>query len=588
MGGLIAFYNKHMHRLNFTSLVFKAVVAFIVVCTLELLTNDSKFNTFEYFQSINMIWHLIAIGILFITLFLINKPLVDKVLFVIFSMILCCVASAMANNFYLCLACCIFMAGVIAYTFKNEIIFEPSKKITIILITLLGSFFVFYASMMTVYGYKNYMASCYDFGIFAQMYEYMKDTFQPLTTCERDQLLSHFAIHFSPVYYLLLPVYFIFPSPVTLLISQSVIIALGLLPLYLLCKHYKLSNSLTLLVAVCYTFLPSVMGGCYYYFHENKFLCVLLLFMIYFVERSKAVPAFIFTLLTLSVKEDAAVYVAVAGLYFLFSGKRKQLGAGITVFAVLYFVGVTGLMKQYGHGIMSDRYDNFMYDGSHSLTTVIKSVILNPLYAINESFQEKKIKFILQMLAPLAFLPVMIKKPSRIILLIPFFLVNLMTNYPYQYEIGYQYTYGNAALLFYLLLQNNSEMNEKLQTKSLLISAFACVIMFFGLNAVNAINYVNIYYSDIERYNTIDEAVESIPEDASVLAGTYYIPHLYKHKILYSLEISKNKAEYIMFNPANETTEYDRNYYLNSGNFETVYHKEGIIIVLRDLNYNGS
>ena len=87
-----------------------------------------------------------------------------------------------------------------------------------------------------IYRYKIYGASTFDFGIFAQMYEYMAKTGLPLTTCERGQLLSHFYIHFSPIYYLFLPIYMIFRTPITLIVIQSIMVFGAVIPLLLLCK----------------------------------------------------------------------------------------------------------------------------------------------------------------------------------------------------------------------------------------------------------------------------------------------------------------------------------------------------------------
>ena len=50
-----------------------------------------------------------------------------------------------------------------------------------------------------------YCTPNFDFGIFCNMFHNMRKTLLPLVTCERDKLLSHFAVHISPIYYLLLP-----------------------------------------------------------------------------------------------------------------------------------------------------------------------------------------------------------------------------------------------------------------------------------------------------------------------------------------------------------------------------------------------
>ena len=64
-----------------------------------------------------------------------------------------------------------------------------------------------FTAVMTVLRYRLNYASAYDFGIFSQMYYYMDKGLSPLTTCERDWLLSHFADYLSPVFYVRLPWY---------------------------------------------------------------------------------------------------------------------------------------------------------------------------------------------------------------------------------------------------------------------------------------------------------------------------------------------------------------------------------------------
>jgi hypothetical protein len=83
--------------------------------------------------------------------------------------------------------------------------------------------------------YWNNATSCYDMGIFSQMFYYMREYGSVLTTCERDGLLSHFAVHFSPIYYSLLPFYCLFPTPATLLVCQAVLVGSGVIPLVLIC-----------------------------------------------------------------------------------------------------------------------------------------------------------------------------------------------------------------------------------------------------------------------------------------------------------------------------------------------------------------
>lgn len=47
------------------------------------------------------------------------------------------------------------------------------------------------------------------------------------------------------------------PSPCTLLVAQGFIVASGVLPLVLICKKFKLSNTAAGLFAVCYVLYPA-------------------------------------------------------------------------------------------------------------------------------------------------------------------------------------------------------------------------------------------------------------------------------------------------------------------------------------------
>ena len=78
-------------------------------------------------------------------------------------------------------------------------------------LALASLLWLLFTAGLTILRYRMNYASAYDFGLFSQMYYYMGKCLLPLTTCERDGLLSHFAVHLSPIFYLLLPLYKLFP-----------------------------------------------------------------------------------------------------------------------------------------------------------------------------------------------------------------------------------------------------------------------------------------------------------------------------------------------------------------------------------------
>ena len=90
--------------------------------------------------------------------------------------------------------------------------------------------FFLFVSAWTVGRVYSFSSPTFDFGIFSQMFYNMKETGLPMTTVERDGLLSHFAVHVSPIYYLMLPFYWLFPTPATLQVLQALVITSAIIP----------------------------------------------------------------------------------------------------------------------------------------------------------------------------------------------------------------------------------------------------------------------------------------------------------------------------------------------------------------------
>ena len=146
---------------------------------------------------------------------------------------LCLAALSVAANFsvpYLSV-CLLGGVGLTVYAFRgwqaDDVLrqSEQGSNVWLWLTVGLGVGFFLLVSVWTVYRYKTFNSPVYDFGIFAQMFHSMKTTGLPMTTVERDGLLSHFRVHMSPIYYLMLPVYCLVPRPETLQVLQAAVMA---------------------------------------------------------------------------------------------------------------------------------------------------------------------------------------------------------------------------------------------------------------------------------------------------------------------------------------------------------------------------
>ncbi len=450
--------------------------------------------------------------------------------------------------FYWC--CALLMAilmvfAMLGWNKSREVLPGPqkaSKAYPWITAGMAVAFFLF-VSAWTVGRIYVFGTPTYDFGIFAQMFHSMKTSGLPMTTVERDGLLSHFAVHVSPIYYLMLPFYWLVPEPATLQVLQAAVLASAVIPLWLICKHRGLTGLQRMLICTVLLLAPAYSGGTSYDIHENCFLTPLLLWLFYGIDNKNWKLASLFAALTLMVKEDAAVYVLVIALWLaiktLLKFRRCDRQAmifsiSLLVVGLCWFFAATGYLAQKGDGVMTYRYSNFMYDGSSSLITVVKSVFLNPMKAVYECMDAEKLSFICWTLLPLLGLPLLTRRYERYILLIPYLLVNLMSDYKYQHDIFFQYTFGSMAFLMYMTVVNLADLKiNRLRSVALIVAVSVSVVCFGTAVAQKGIRYPVQAVKYYDYYQSIRDTLDTVPDDASVTSSGFYTTYLSQRDILY-------------------------------------------------------
>lgn len=425
--------------------------------------------------------------------------------------------------------------------------FDLNRRTVMGIALLLGTASCAMIAAITCLRYKTFSSPNFDFGLFCNMFHNMKETGLPMITSERDRLLSHFAVHISPVYYLLLPFYCLFPSPMTLQIGQAVALALGVIPVVLLAQHHRLSGKLTLLVAALYAFYPALSAGCFYDLHENCFLPLFLLLTFLFYEKKKYIPMYISALFVLSVKEDAAIYLLFFALFVLLSERKPLHGALLAAMSVGYFALCAYWLQAHGEGMMINRFNNLIYDQGDGLLGAIKTALVNPGYLLTQLFTTgadtwEKIVYVLQMLLPLGLLPFCSKKPSRWLLVAPL-LINLLTYYVYQYDLGFQYHFGITAFLFYATIKNLPELSLPTRETLLSVAAAACCCIYLFSVVPFFNSYRTRWQSGKDTYAKMEAALDTIPEDASVCVSTFLLAHIADRDEVYEVKYHDYKPD---------------------------------------------
>ncbi len=580
--------------------VISLIMAWCCVCFVQtIVTSKQVNNPISSLLSVSYSWNtLIFIGIVFIVaasflalLIVTNSKIMEAALVFITTFPYAVVCAAFQKEIVFCLFLVILMLCELSYIFRcimesqKDVGQYFNKELAMIVIIILAIAFVLFTGGFTVYRYLTYSVPNFDGGLFSQMFYYMKNHFTMETTCERDMLVSHMKIHRSPVYWLLLPFYLLYPGTAILQVLQAIVIALGVIPLVLIGKnHYMKPIQITLLSAV-YFFYPVMSAGCSYDIHENMFLPVAILCLILAFEKDSLWGIVISTIFVLSIKEDAAVYAAFVALYMIFAKKMYKKGTIVLMVSVIYFFGAVYYINHFGMGTSSDRFNNVIASGDGNVLGIIKTVLVNPAYVFGQMFCGEKLQYFITVMAPLLFIPIWPGKWQKVILLGPLLLFNLMPDYEYFSNIGFQYTFGSATLLLYSAFVTLEELNKSPKTKLLAMMAVSC-ILFFMSTMWDKLYYMRTYNKEYNQvtYQKMDEALALIPDDASVTASTFLCAKLSSRDVLHEIYYTDKIDEYIALDLRGAPRDYDVNDYLNNEAFETIYYDEVCIAVFRRKN----
>ncbi len=585
-------------KITFADIFRKLFLSWLMAVTVEYLLLSPAYKCLDGLDGLrNMSLLRVCVLTAFhtVVLLLFSKHhklyIFERVAMVLMSLILS--ISALLYNFSwsmlgFCALIVVLLSVYCVYGWKQDTIAMPamikdSRGARWFLFGVSALFFLF-VSVWTVSRIYCYSAPTYDFGIFSQMFYHMKTTGLANTTVERDGLLSHFAVHVSPIFYILLPFYMIAPYPATLQILQAAVLTSAVIPLWLLGKHHKLPPYLRVLLCALLLFYPAYSGGASYDIHENCFLTPLILWLLYGLDRKNIWLTGIFGMLTLLVKEDAAVYVAVIALWQLLTSLLRKERWGLYAGGILllcslgWFFLVTNYLANHGDGVMTYRYSNFMYDGSKSLVTVIKSVFLCPMKMLYECADTDKLAYIGFTMGPLLGIPFVTRRYERLVLLIPYILVNLMSDYVYQHDIFFQYSFGSTACLLYLSLINLADMKLKpLRWISVSCAVVAAAVLFGCRNVPKGVSYPRNYLKNRDHYSTVSQMLDSVPEDAGVTATTFYTTRLSQRDVLYDVRYSSKEhllsTEYVVLNPG------------ESSSFKSYGTYEGFVDLLKKEGY---
>jgi uncharacterized membrane protein len=426
-----------------------------------------------------------------------------------------------------------------------------------------AAFYAFYMSKYTIYSHRRFGTYGYDLGQYDNVF-WSTLHGHPLR-CAPLGLVSdwqHIGNHADLATFFLLPFYAIKPGAETLLIMQACILALGAIPLYLFAAR-RLPPFYAATLAICYLAYPPLHGANFYDFHFQPIATTLILALIYFIDSRRWVLAAVIFVMALSCREDTSIGLTVLGLYLLYTGYRPRAGAIMAASAAMYFVVIKFVvMPRFWQSWFSDMYKDLypQPDGARTFGGVIQTLATNPSYVFRTLLTADKLRYFLQIITPLAFLP--LRRAYLLPALVPGTIITLLTTgYAPTIDIGFQYTAHFTSYIFpaaaLMLTQYRSEPEAATKTRAALAAlAVATVLCTLQWGAFpprgirSGFAYVDFRppsAADAQKERDLAELFAMIPPDALYAVAEQELPHVSGRLTIRSLKYDTSGAEYLLY-----------------------------------------
>ena len=316
------------------------------------------------------------------------------------------------------------------------------RHATAVLWTLVALYVAAYGTTCAI-KYAYYLYNDFDLAIFTQAVSGVRHG----TLFSSIRGMHWLGDHSSLNLFLLVPLYAVFPSALTLLFVQTASLAVGALPLYRLGRLQLGSRSAALMLAAAYLLYPALGYTNLFEFHPEVLSTSALIATFVFLIEGRLAATLGFAFLALLGKEDVALVVLGLALYALLRRRPGdwRFAAGLAGLA-LGSLAMSFLWLKPAYAMGEASYGDMYRDWGKTPFQVAFNVLKRPLDAAGQLVSTlgdipdslAKLRFHLELLLPFGLLPLL--APEALLVAFPILAEHLLSWRALQHDITHQYT----------------------------------------------------------------------------------------------------------------------------------------------------
>ncbi len=349
--------------------------------------------------------------------------------------------------------------------------------------------------------------------------------------------------HFTPALLLWLPIYALFPSPVTLSVLQVTFVTAAGLVLFVLARQYLKPPLATIITASFYG-ANAVIGPTLNNFHDISQIPLFIFTLLLAMEKRWWRFFWLLAVCTLAVREDAGVTLFGVGFYMILSKRFPRAGLALCSLSFGYMLLLTNLImplfsEDISRRFMLERFGQYADGNEASTLEIIWGMISNPWRLIVELVTPpvKTLRYLLGQLLPWGFVPI-VSPASWMIAGFPL-LKLLLGKGESVLAISIRYALSVVPGLCYgaILWWSRNPQKFKPSFRRFWVGCI-CLSLFFTVTSNPSRTLYFLIPDSIQPWVHISlpqqwehvakmrPLLAEIPPDASVSATTYLVPHL--------------------------------------------------------------
>jgi len=347
--------------------------------------------------------------------------------------------------------------------------------------------------------------------------------------------------HLSPVLYLAAPVAWILPIAETLLLAQTLVYAAGAFAVFAYVRRRLDDERLAAVAALVYLVNPSLHGMNVRDVHPTTLAVPLVIAAAAAFDARRPAWCAVALGVALAGREDAAVASVGFGIWLATTRGRWRLGGAVAAACVLLLLVDVILVMPHFRGAAYPHLAARWPDLGRSLPEILLSLAM-PWKWLPAALTGPKLVYLLAMLAPLAFLPLL--APRALLAAVPGLAMNLLNTDPVLF--GYRTPYQAFVLpfLFLAAIDGVAVLRRRglRPERALGVALFVAVLL--TSRTVNDLMVTRWRLGPDQR--AAYALMARIPAGAPVSVNERLVPHLGTRPEVYVFPTFVERAEYAL------------------------------------------